>query len=89
MEKVRPWCGQPSDRRRLKNRTEQGSTETSGHCNGGEQAASPRAESLSIFTDVHITQYGSFTSIPYLRGICYPVYHVVSWAPAANSHGER
>jgi len=22
MEKVRPWCGQPSDRRRLKNRTE-------------------------------------------------------------------
>ena len=24
MEKVRPWCGQPSDRGRLKNRTEQG-----------------------------------------------------------------
>jgi len=23
MEKVRPWCGQPSDRRRLKNRREQ------------------------------------------------------------------
>jgi len=23
MEKVRPWCGQPLDRRRLKNRTEQ------------------------------------------------------------------
>ena len=23
MEKVRPWCGQPSDRGRLKNRTEQ------------------------------------------------------------------
>jgi len=22
MENVRPWCGQPSDRRRLKNRTE-------------------------------------------------------------------
>ena len=22
MEKVRPWCGQPSDRGRLKNRTE-------------------------------------------------------------------
>jgi len=22
MEKVRPWCGQPSDRRRLQNRTE-------------------------------------------------------------------
>jgi len=22
MEKVRPWCGQPSDRRRLLNRTE-------------------------------------------------------------------
>jgi len=28
MEKVRPWCGQPSDRGRLKNRTEQnGATE--------------------------------------------------------------
>jgi len=25
MEKVRPWCGQPSDRGRLKNRTEPGS----------------------------------------------------------------
>ena len=24
MEKVRPWCGQPSDRGRLKNRTETG-----------------------------------------------------------------
>ena len=24
MEKVRPWCGQPSDRGRLKNRTEHG-----------------------------------------------------------------
>jgi len=24
MEKVRPWCGQPSDRRRLRNGTEQG-----------------------------------------------------------------
>jgi len=24
MEKVRPWCGQPSDRGRLMNRTEQG-----------------------------------------------------------------
>ena len=24
MEKVRSWCGQPSDRGRLKNRTEQG-----------------------------------------------------------------
>jgi len=23
MEKVRPWCGQPSDRGRLKNRTDQ------------------------------------------------------------------
>jgi len=23
MEKVRPWCGQPSDRGRLKSRTEQ------------------------------------------------------------------
>jgi len=23
MEKVRPWCGQPSDRGRLKNKTEQ------------------------------------------------------------------
>jgi len=23
MENVRPWCGQPSDRGRLKNRTEQ------------------------------------------------------------------
>ena len=30
MEKVRPWCGQPSDRRRLKNRTEQ-STHTHTH----------------------------------------------------------
>ena len=26
MEKVRPWCGQPSDRGRLKNRTEQNRT---------------------------------------------------------------
>ena len=26
MEKVRPWCGQPSDQGRLKNRTEQNST---------------------------------------------------------------
>jgi len=25
MEKVRPWCGQPSDRTRLKNRTENAS----------------------------------------------------------------
>jgi len=25
MEKVRPWCGQPSDRGRLKNRTEHSS----------------------------------------------------------------
>jgi len=25
MEKVHPWCGQPSDRRQLKNRTEPGS----------------------------------------------------------------
>ena len=24
MKKVRPWCGQPADRRRLKNRTEHG-----------------------------------------------------------------
>ena len=24
MEKVRPWCGQPSDRGRLRNRTEEG-----------------------------------------------------------------
>jgi len=28
MEKVRPWCGRPSDRRRLKNRTEQYSRAT-------------------------------------------------------------
>jgi len=28
MEKVRPWCGQPSDRGRLKNRTEPGSAGT-------------------------------------------------------------
>jgi len=27
MEKVRPWCGQPSDRGRLRNRTEQNSFE--------------------------------------------------------------
>ena len=27
MEKVRPWCGQPSDRGRLKNRTEQNQNE--------------------------------------------------------------
>ena len=27
MEKVRPWCGQPSDRGRLRNRTEQNRTE--------------------------------------------------------------
>ena len=26
MEKLRPWCGQPSDRGRLRNRTEQNST---------------------------------------------------------------
>jgi len=26
MEKVRPWCGHPSDRGRLKNRTEQDRT---------------------------------------------------------------
>jgi len=26
MEKVRPWCGQPSDRGRLRNRTEQSAT---------------------------------------------------------------
>ena len=30
MEKVRPWCGQPSDRGRLKNRTEQNRTELAG-----------------------------------------------------------
>ena len=24
MEKVRPWCGQPSDRGRLRNKTESG-----------------------------------------------------------------
>jgi len=28
MEKVRPWCGRPSDRRRLKNRTKQYSRAT-------------------------------------------------------------
>jgi len=27
MEKVRPWCGQPSDRGRLTNRTEQNGTQ--------------------------------------------------------------
>ena len=28
MEKVRPWCGQPSDRGRLKNRTDGGAFQT-------------------------------------------------------------
>ena len=31
MEKVRPWCGQPSDRGRLKNRTEHHSSLTDVH----------------------------------------------------------
>jgi len=31
MEKVHPWCGQPSDRGRLKNRTEQNRAHTHTH----------------------------------------------------------
>jgi len=31
MEKVRPWCGQPSDREQLKNRTELGPSGASNH----------------------------------------------------------
>jgi len=42
MEKVRPWCGQPSDRGRLRNRTEQIWAETLGLCPfGGGRAVSP------------------------------------------------
>jgi len=33
MEKVHPWCGQPSDQGRLKNRTEQGRHQISGTIN--------------------------------------------------------
>jgi len=35
VEKLRPWCGQPSDRGRLKNRTEPGPCEHSGKITGG------------------------------------------------------
>jgi len=41
MEKVRPWCGQPSDRGRLKNRTEPGGRSQcfrEGEESGGEGA---------------------------------------------------
>ena len=40
MEKVRPWCGQPSDRGRLKNRTEQNSVGV--EATGCEQLAQSR-----------------------------------------------
>jgi len=36
MEKVRPWCGQPSDRGRLKNRTEQNMTKSAKEGAGAE-----------------------------------------------------
>jgi len=45
MEKVRPWCGQPSDRGRLRNRTEHGHPTNSHHDAVGKkgQAASKRS----------------------------------------------
>jgi len=42
MEKVRPWCGQPSDRERLKNRTEQLSERPTFRWVGGKLAWAPK-----------------------------------------------
>jgi len=51
MEKVRPWCGQPSDRGRLRNRTEQ--------CNGppAESSQSTQHQSgiRSILAELELT----------------------------------
>ena len=42
MEKVRPWCGQPSDRGRLKNRTEQNSTRNKSKLHNGPLSTTTR-----------------------------------------------
>ena len=61
MEKVRPWCGQPSDRGRLKNRTEQNRTvaQTKRHCctphldvSAAAGAVERRAAELGLALDV-------------------------------------
>ena len=42
MEKVRPWCGQPSDRGRLKNRTEQNAISRVRHGGAYERVSAGR-----------------------------------------------
>jgi len=42
MEKVRPWCGQPSDQGRLKNRTEQDKYHNIFYCHQNNKANKTR-----------------------------------------------
>jgi len=56
MEKVRPWCGQPSDRGRLRNRTERG------HIWPGPTTFGPTLGAL-------ISETGGVTWLKFLREI--------------------
>ena len=52
MEKVRPWCGRPSDRGRLKNRTDLRSHRSS--CRPPRWAAGTSSENFSLFMSLSL-----------------------------------
>ena len=52
MEKVRPWCGQPSDRGRLRNRTEH--YRSMGHTDGVITCLRPKLAHLIVNVSVNV-----------------------------------
>jgi len=61
MEKVRPWCGQPSDRGRLKNRTEY-SVSVPEQKATSRNAAARRKVDQQFFLSVQLSYVGLFAS---------------------------
>jgi len=55
MEKVRPWCGQPSDRGRLKNRTDMDTEKQTGGC-FVMRPRSPRGRNTNNSVTVTVTR---------------------------------
>jgi len=69
VEKVRPWCGQPSDRGRLKNRTEQA------------KVAPAANEVLGLKSDKQNIFMKNFIATLYAGlGFCLPHLHVTGKA---------
>jgi len=72
MEEVRPWCGQPSDRGRPKNRTELPILETRRHMNSRKGQSDLVKAASNTLAPCPLRRCG---------GIGTPVYDNVSWAP--------